>query len=42
VEHEGQNAPKALTDLQLKERSIKRLQPPDDLTRIPQLTEGTA
>jgi len=31
VEHEGQNAPKALTDLQLKERSIKRLQTPDDL-----------
>ena len=25
VEHEGQNAPKALTELQLKERSIKRL-----------------
>ena len=31
VEHEGQNAPKALTELQLKERSIKRLQTPDDL-----------
>src|SRR6266576_5946529 len=26
VEHEGQNAPKALTELQLKERSLKRLQ----------------
>ena len=31
VEHEGQNAPKALSELQLKERSIKRLQTPDDL-----------
>ncbi len=31
VEHEGQNAPKALTELQLKERSLKRLQTPDDL-----------
>jgi NAD(P)-dependent dehydrogenase (short-subunit alcohol dehydrogenase family) len=31
VEHEGQNAPKALTELQLKQRSIKRLQTPDDL-----------
>lgn len=31
VEHEGQNAPKALTELQLKERSIKRLQNPNDL-----------
>ncbi|MDH3445103.1 MAG: 3-oxoacyl-ACP reductase FabG [Deltaproteobacteria bacterium] len=31
VEHEGQTAPKALTELQLKERSIKRLQTPDDL-----------
>jgi NAD(P)-dependent dehydrogenase (short-subunit alcohol dehydrogenase family) len=31
VEHEGQNAPQALTELQLKERSIKRLQTPDDL-----------
>ena len=31
VEHEGQNAPKALTELQLKERSIKRLQTPNDL-----------
>ena len=31
VEHEGQNAPKALTELQLKARSIKRLQTPDDL-----------
>jgi NAD(P)-dependent dehydrogenase (short-subunit alcohol dehydrogenase family) len=31
VEHEGQNAPKTLTELQLKERSIKRLQTPADL-----------
>ena len=31
VEHEGQNAPRALTQLQLKARSIKRLQTPDDL-----------
>ncbi|HEX2226346.1 MAG TPA: 3-oxoacyl-ACP reductase family protein [Candidatus Binatia bacterium] len=31
VEHEGQNAPKALTEWQLKERSIKRLQTPEDL-----------
>ncbi|MGE5816883.1 MAG: SDR family NAD(P)-dependent oxidoreductase [Deltaproteobacteria bacterium] len=31
VEHEGQNAPRALAELQLRERSIKRLQTPDDL-----------
>ncbi len=31
VEHEGQNAPKALTELQLEARSIKRLQTPEDL-----------
>lgn len=31
VEHEGHNAPKALTELQLKERAIKRLQTPADL-----------
>ena len=31
VEHEGQTAPKALTELQLKARSIKRLQTPADL-----------
>jgi NAD(P)-dependent dehydrogenase (short-subunit alcohol dehydrogenase family) len=31
VEHEGQNAPKVLTELQLEARSIKRLQTPDDL-----------
>ena len=31
VEHEGQNAPKVLTELQLKARSIKRLQTPEDL-----------
>ena len=34
VEHEGQNAPKALTELQLKERSLKRLQTPNDLLGI--------
>ena len=31
VEHEGQNAPKALTELQLKARSLKRLETPEDL-----------
>jgi NAD(P)-dependent dehydrogenase (short-subunit alcohol dehydrogenase family) len=31
VEHEGQTAPKALTELQLKQRSIRRLQTPEDL-----------
>jgi NAD(P)-dependent dehydrogenase (short-subunit alcohol dehydrogenase family) len=31
IEHEGQNAPKILTDLQLKARSIKRLETPEDL-----------
>ena len=31
VEHEGQTAPKALAELQLKARSIKRLQTPEDL-----------
>jgi NAD(P)-dependent dehydrogenase (short-subunit alcohol dehydrogenase family) len=31
VEHEGQTAPKSLTELQLKARSIKRLQTPEDL-----------
>ena len=31
VEHEGKTAPKALTELQLKARSIKRLQTPEDL-----------
>jgi NAD(P)-dependent dehydrogenase (short-subunit alcohol dehydrogenase family) len=31
VEHEGQNAPKVLTELQLKARSIKRLETPEDL-----------
>ena len=34
VEHEGQNAPKALTELQLKERSLKRLQTPEDLMGV--------
>jgi NAD(P)-dependent dehydrogenase (short-subunit alcohol dehydrogenase family) len=31
VEHEGQNAPRELAELQLKERSIKRAQTPEDL-----------
>jgi NAD(P)-dependent dehydrogenase (short-subunit alcohol dehydrogenase family) len=31
VEHEGQNTPKALTELHLKVRSFKRLQTPDNL-----------
>ena len=31
VEHEGQNAPKALTEIQLKARSIKRIETPEDL-----------
>jgi NAD(P)-dependent dehydrogenase (short-subunit alcohol dehydrogenase family) len=31
VQHEGQNAPRELTDFQLKVRSIKRLQTPEDL-----------
>ncbi len=31
VEHEGQTAPKELIELQLKARSIKRLQTPEDL-----------
>ncbi|HEY2921017.1 MAG TPA: 3-oxoacyl-ACP reductase family protein [Candidatus Binatia bacterium] len=31
VEHEGQNAPKVLTELHLKARSIKRLETPEDL-----------
>jgi NAD(P)-dependent dehydrogenase (short-subunit alcohol dehydrogenase family) len=31
VEHEGQNAPKMLAELQLKARSIKRLETPEDL-----------
>jgi NAD(P)-dependent dehydrogenase (short-subunit alcohol dehydrogenase family) len=34
VEHEGQNAPKELTDFQLKVRSIKRLQTPEDLLGV--------
>ena len=32
VEHEGQTAPKAFTEFQLKARSLKRLETPDDLT----------
>ncbi len=31
VEHEGQTAPKAFTEFQLKVRSLKRLESPDDL-----------
>ena len=31
VQHEGQNAPKEFTEFQLKARSLKRLQTPDDL-----------
>jgi NAD(P)-dependent dehydrogenase (short-subunit alcohol dehydrogenase family) len=34
VQHEGQNAPKAFTDFQLKARSIKRLQTPEDLLGV--------
>jgi NAD(P)-dependent dehydrogenase (short-subunit alcohol dehydrogenase family) len=34
VQHEGQNAPKELTDFQLKARSIKRLETPEDLLGI--------
>jgi NAD(P)-dependent dehydrogenase (short-subunit alcohol dehydrogenase family) len=34
VEHEGQNAPKALTELQLKARSLKRIQTPEDLLGV--------
>jgi NAD(P)-dependent dehydrogenase (short-subunit alcohol dehydrogenase family) len=34
VEHEGQNAPKALTELQLNARSIKRLETPEDLLGV--------
>lgn len=34
VEHEGQNAPKELTDFQLKVRSIKRLETPEDLLGV--------
>ncbi|MCZ6562944.1 MAG: SDR family oxidoreductase, partial [Deltaproteobacteria bacterium] len=31
VEHEGQTVPKEFTEFQLKARSLKRLQTPDDL-----------
>jgi NAD(P)-dependent dehydrogenase (short-subunit alcohol dehydrogenase family) len=34
VQHEGQNAPKEFTELQLKARSIKRLQTPEDLLGV--------
>jgi NAD(P)-dependent dehydrogenase (short-subunit alcohol dehydrogenase family) len=34
VQHEGQNAPKEFTDFQLKARSIKRLQTPEDLLGV--------
>ncbi|MGH7825009.1 MAG: SDR family NAD(P)-dependent oxidoreductase [Candidatus Binatia bacterium] len=34
VQHEGQNAPREFTDFQLKARSIKRLQAPEDLLGV--------
>ncbi len=34
VEHEGQNAPKEFTEFQLKVRSLKRLQTPEDLLGV--------
>jgi NAD(P)-dependent dehydrogenase (short-subunit alcohol dehydrogenase family) len=34
VQHEGQNAPKQFTEFQLKARSIKRLQTPEDLLGV--------
>ena len=34
VQHEGQNAPKEFTEFQLKARSLKRLQTPEDLLGI--------
>ena len=34
VQHEGQNAPKEFTEFQLKARSIKRLQAPEDLLGV--------
>jgi NAD(P)-dependent dehydrogenase (short-subunit alcohol dehydrogenase family) len=34
VQHEGQNAPKEFTDFQLKARSLKRLETPQDLLGI--------
>ncbi|MET0500926.1 MAG: SDR family oxidoreductase, partial [Candidatus Binatia bacterium] len=34
VEHEGQNAPQALTELQLKARSLKRLETPGDVVGV--------
>ena len=34
VQHEGQTAPKEFTEFQLKTRSIKRLQTPEDLLRV--------
>ena len=34
VQHEGQTAPKEFTELQLKARSIKRLQTPEDLLGV--------
>jgi NAD(P)-dependent dehydrogenase (short-subunit alcohol dehydrogenase family) len=34
VHHEGQNAPKEFTEFQLKARSLKRLQTPDDLLGV--------
>ena len=34
VQHEGQNAPKEFTEFQLKARSLKRLQTPEDLLGV--------
>jgi NAD(P)-dependent dehydrogenase (short-subunit alcohol dehydrogenase family) len=34
VQHEGQNAPQQFTEFQLKARSIKRLQTPEDLLGV--------
>src|SRR5438046_9453619 len=34
VQHEGQTAPKEFTEFQLKARSIKRLQTPEDLLGV--------
>jgi NAD(P)-dependent dehydrogenase (short-subunit alcohol dehydrogenase family) len=34
VQHEGQNAPKEFTEFQLKARSLKRLETPEDLLGV--------
>jgi NAD(P)-dependent dehydrogenase (short-subunit alcohol dehydrogenase family) len=34
VQHEGQNAPREFTEFQLKARSLKRLQTPEDLLGV--------